>query len=147
MAGRRGERGERRRGRIKRPERVAAVGERRCRTVGKESTGHRNRAPAPTCLIDKFRLIALIALRAMVFCKHRGKRIPTVAALPRNDKVFGSGSVCRLPLSLRGLLASRGNPFPRHSKNANARRAFRFHHEQLDKFRFIEVFAFYANTL
>ena len=27
----------------KRPERVAAVGERRSRTVGKESTGHRNR--------------------------------------------------------------------------------------------------------
>ena len=38
-----GERWERRRGREKRPERVAAVGERRSRTVGKESTGHRNR--------------------------------------------------------------------------------------------------------
>ena len=39
------------------------------------------------------------------------KRIPTVATLPRNDKVFDSGSVYRPPLSLRGLLASRGNPF------------------------------------
>ena len=39
------------------------------------------------------------------------KRIPTVAPLPRNDKVFDSGSVYRPPLSLRGLLASRGNPF------------------------------------
>ena len=32
----------------KRPERVAAVGERRSRTVGKESTGHRNR-DCPSC--------------------------------------------------------------------------------------------------
>ena len=38
-----GERWERRRWRKERPERVAAVGERRSRTVGKESTGHRNR--------------------------------------------------------------------------------------------------------
>ena len=38
-----GERWERRRGREERPERVAAVGERRSHIVGKESTGHRNR--------------------------------------------------------------------------------------------------------
>ena len=38
-----GERWERCRWQVKRPERVAAVGERRSRTVGKESTGHRNR--------------------------------------------------------------------------------------------------------
>ena len=38
-----GERWERRLWREERPERVAAVGERRSRTVGKESTGHRNR--------------------------------------------------------------------------------------------------------
>ena len=30
-----------------------------------------------------------------------GKRIPTVALLPRKDKVFDSGSVYRPPLSLR----------------------------------------------
>ena len=40
----RGERRERCRWQVKRPERVAAVGERRSRTVGKESTGHRNRS-------------------------------------------------------------------------------------------------------
>ena len=38
-----GERGERCRWQMKRPERVAAVGERRSRAVGKEITGHRNR--------------------------------------------------------------------------------------------------------
>ena len=38
-----GERWERRRWREERLERVAAVGERRSRAVGKESTGHRNR--------------------------------------------------------------------------------------------------------
>ena len=38
-----GERWERRLWREERPERVAAVGERRRRTVGKERTGHRNR--------------------------------------------------------------------------------------------------------
>ena len=38
-----GERWERRQWREERPERVAAVGERRTRTAGKESTGHRNR--------------------------------------------------------------------------------------------------------
>ena len=38
-----GERWERRLWREERPERVAAVGERRSRIVGKESTGHRNR--------------------------------------------------------------------------------------------------------
>ena len=38
-----GERWEHRRWREERPERVAAVGERRSRTVGKENTGHRNR--------------------------------------------------------------------------------------------------------
>mgnify|MGYP003308570182 CR=1 FL=1 len=38
-----GERWERRQWREERPERVAAVGERRSRIVGKESTGHRNR--------------------------------------------------------------------------------------------------------
>ena len=43
---------------------------------------------------------------------NAGERIPTVALLPRNDKGFGSGSVYRPPLSLRGLFASRGNPFP-----------------------------------
>ena len=47
-----GERWERCRWQMKRPERVAAVGERRSRSVGKESTGHRNRtagaSPCPT---------------------------------------------------------------------------------------------------
>ena len=38
-----GERWERCQRQVKRPERVAAVGERRSRAVGKESTGHRNR--------------------------------------------------------------------------------------------------------
>ena len=38
-----GERWERCLWQMKRPERVAAVGERRSRAVGKESTGHRNR--------------------------------------------------------------------------------------------------------
>ena len=37
------ERGERCRWQMKRPERVAAVGEQRSRTVGKAHTGHRNR--------------------------------------------------------------------------------------------------------
>ena len=47
---RRGERWERRRGRIQRPERVAAVGEGRSRTDGKESAGHRNRMGAKNIL-------------------------------------------------------------------------------------------------
>ena len=38
-----GERAERCRWQTQRGERVAAVGERRSRTVGKERTGHRNR--------------------------------------------------------------------------------------------------------
>ena len=42
-----GERGERCRRQIKRPERVAAVGVQRSRSVGKAHTGYRNRTPAP----------------------------------------------------------------------------------------------------
>ena len=41
------ERGERCRWQIKRPERVAAVGVQRSRSVGKAHTGYRNRTPAP----------------------------------------------------------------------------------------------------
>ena len=96
-----GERGEHRRWRMKRPERVAAVGGQRSRPVGEATTGHRNRAkqrlPMIRCFFGYFLVSRQESTAAGRHCTEVNTRGTMILSLRRESIQRATGKLSRFP--------------------------------------------------